>query len=388
MAAESVDLGHAQLPGEQLHDYLRSLQAQAPVAPAVFRGVECQIILSHSGLQTALMDNARFPGHLAYQMSIERSIGRSFISMPDPSPHRSYRRLVTPAFRSKMIDAYSETQLGQTVEALLASLDDRHQLDLAAELCEVLPYRVITQLLGIPSEHEEQFHRWALALLVPEDHDGAAAAQAQFFAMMTELIQERRSRPGADVISDLTLAELDGRTLSDAEIISHVGLLFPAGGETTHGALGNMLYAVLSNGLWPALSAGEIHAEAVIEELFRWETSVAILPRASGSEAFELEGVPIKPNSLLLFGIAAANRDPAVFENAAVFDPFRTQRDVLSFGKGVKTCPGSHLARRSLLVSLEAMLERWPNMKLVDPESARPVGTSLRSPKQLLVNLS
>ena len=87
-----------------------------------------------------------------------------------------------------------------------------------------------------------------------------------------------------------------------------------------------------------------------------------------------------------LFAIAAANRDPAVFDHPDVFDMQRdSSKKLLSFGPGPRLCPGMHLARRQLAVALDVILERLPGLQLLDPEAAVPRGAILRGPARLPV---
>ena len=103
------------------------------------------------------------------------------------------------------------------------------------------------------------------------------------------------------------------RRLTDDEIFSHVRLLFPTGGETTHGALGNLLYALLTHeGEWQQIVQDPHRIEAAVEESLRWETPIAVLPRMSRSEPVEFEGTRLAADSWVLFAIAGANRDPEV----------------------------------------------------------------------------
>ena len=168
-------------------------------------------------------------------------------------------------------------------------------------------------------------------------------------------------------------------------MLSHVRLLFAVGATTTSHALGNLLSVLLRR---PALAERARREPAlraaIVHELLRFEPPVANLPRlATGPLA--IAGVEIPPGTMLLLGLAAANRDPRVFPDPDRFDPERPIEDVLTFGFGVKFCPGSHLARRELLTALDAVLERLPGLRLVDEEGAEPEGGTLRHPRALRV---
>ena len=85
-----------------------------------------------------------------------------------------------------------------------------------------------------------------------------------------------------------------------------------------------------------------------------------------------------------LFAMAAANRDPAVFEYPDRFEPGRDSGNkLLSFGPGPRLCPGMHLARRQLAVALDVLMERLPQLRLRDVDAAQPRGAILRGPERL-----
>jgi cytochrome P450 len=155
--------------------------------------------------------------------------------------------------------------------------------------------------------------------------------------------------------------------------------------------LGNLLSSVLgSPGLWPSLAEDPSQIPDVVRESLRWETPIAVLPRISASFDMEFEGVHIPADSWTLFAIAAANRDPDLFPNPDRFDPsrFRTETrgdESLTFGRGTKACPGMHLARKNMEVAFRVLLERLPNLELIDHEAALPRRTVLRCPDALRV---
>ena len=166
-------------------------------------------------------------------------------------------------------------------------------------------------------------------------------------------------------------------------------LLFPTGGETIHGALGNLLYALLTTeGAWERICREPDRIDAAVAEALRWESSVAVLPRMSRSEDIEFAGVSIPADSWVLFAAAAANRDPACVTDTDSFDIDRTQPPNLTFGRGPKSCPGSHLAKKNMGVAIQVLAERLPSIRLTDAEAAVPRGSVLRCPNALHVERS
>lgn len=384
------DFAFDEMPGSILHENLHALRASHPVHPARFMGLSAFVITGFEALRSAFTDDDRFPGHLMYANSLEPVAGETFISMADPERHLVYRRLATPAFRSRAVASYEREGLAELAHELIDDLlAAGGEVDLIARYAARFPYLVISRLLGLPRDREAEFHAWALAVLrFREDPERAKQAVRELTDFLAPVVAARRAVPENDVISELTLAEVDGRALTDEEILSHVRMLFPTGGETTHGSLGNLLQALFCvDGLQERLRAEPDRLVDAIDELLRWESPIAVLPRMSTSRPIEFQGVEIPPDSWMLFACAGANRDPAVFAEPDRFDLDRTEKETLTFGRGRKSCPGMHLAKKNMLVATQTLLERTRQLTLLDEEAARPRRTVLRCPDAVRVRI-
>lgn len=384
---EDVDFGLNELPGESLHQTLRAFRERSPVEPTRFLGLPSFVITGHAALEEAFLDEHVLPGHRMYQASFEPAIGKSFISDPDPASHLLFRKLATPAFRSRAVASYEQSGLAALANELVDRFGDRDELDLVKDFAARFPYLVISRLLGLPRDRENEFHAWAIALFnFREDPQRAVEARKSLSELILPILEERRRTPQNDVISELLAAEVDGRRLTDEEILSHVRLLFPTGGETTHGSLGNLLSALLLNdGAWQTLCQKPEKIPAAVNEGLRFDTPIAVLPRLSRAEPTTFRGHAIPADTWILFAIAGANRDPAVVRDPDRFDLDRVQPPNLVFGRGPKSCPGLHLARRNMAVAVEVLTRRLPDLELVDREAAQPRRTVLRAPAALRV---
>src|SRR5439155_11469041 len=200
------------------------------------------------------------------------------------------------------------------------------------------------------------------------------------------LVEERRREPRSDLVSVLAASNVEGEALTDEEIFSFVRLVFAAGTDTTFFGLGNALYALLTHPdqLERVVATPRDELRWAIEETLRWESPVSMEPRRAPT-ATTWFGRELEAGSRLLFGIAAANRDPAVFDDPDRFDVGRRPEPIMTFGIGVHFCLGAHLARAELVTALGVLLARPPNLRLVAPESTRVAGTVLRGPNQLRV---
>jgi cytochrome P450 len=198
-------------------------------------------------------------------------------------------------------------------------------------------------------------------------------------------VRDRRDKPSADLISMLATAEEEGQRLSDEEIFSFIRLLFPAGADTTYLSIGSMMLSVLSEPklMQRLLDEPEQRGWAV-EESLRLNGTIGLQPRYT-EQAVTIAGVAIPADSVLLYGNAPANHDPEVFADPDHFDLDRHPSRMLTFGKGVHFCLGSHLARAEMQISLNVLLDRLDGLRLVDPENAQITQSILRGPRALRV---
>ena len=382
---ESVDFGVAALPGAELHRVLGALRERGPVVRVRAFGGSAYLLTRFDEVRGFFRDDAAFPGGRTYELAIGQTVGRTFISM-DGAEHDLYRQLATPAFRSRAVARFNDEQLTPLAHEIIDRFASHGRADLIAEFAKVLPFHVISRKLGLPVGTEDEQRRWAKALLsFPRDPNGALAGAAEFTRFLAPVVEQRRRRPGDDVLSQLLEARHEGTKLTDDEVFSHVRLLYAVGATTTSDELGNLLYALFTN---PAILERirrdrELRPRVVLESL-RWEPPVALLPRYAPFDG-KIGDVDIPGGSMLLVGLAAANRDPRKFADPERFDPDRNEPEILTFGFGSKFCPGANLARVQLLTALDALLERLPHLRLADRNGIEPRGATLRSPEAMRV---
>ena len=378
-----IDFAHAELP--DLHARLDSLRGHGPVVPVRFHGELSWLILGYDELAAAFADDETFPSKTIYERIAMPVMGKTIQCMAGDE-HRRNRALVSHAFRPAVMRRTVESLLLPLAHELLDRFAGRGAGDLVADFTRRFPFLVISRFLGIPIPDEDKLLHWAQKLIeFPWDPEGALAGSREFTDYLRVLVAERRARPGEDLLSELATAEVSGERLADEEIFSFVRLLFPAGSDTTYKNLGSLFANVLAQREIAELAradAGQI--PAIVEEGLRFEPPVALLPRACGKDV-HWAGVQLRANTPLLYGIAAANRDPAVFPEPHRFNPARKGRRHLTFGHGLHFCLGSHLARRELEVALEAVLQRLPGLALAEPEKPRITGGVIRGPERVLV---
>ncbi|MGA2836136.1 MAG: cytochrome P450 [Acidimicrobiales bacterium] len=328
-----------------------------------------------------LRDNETYSSSV-YEGIMGMVMGKTILQMDEPE-HRLQRALVSPTFRSKVLEQWEGDLVQRVVDELIDDFAAEGSADLVQQLTFHFPVQVIAEILGLPRSDFPRFQRWAVEITsVAANWDrGVAASQAlrDYFA---GIVEERRAHPADDLISDLLAVEVDGNALDDEEIFSFLRLLLPAGVETTYRASGNLLYGLLTNpDQLRAVREDRSLLPIAFEETIRWEPPVTVILRRAMAST-ELAGVAVEEGADVGLLLGAANRDERKYEDPDRFDIFRASRQSLGFGFGVHVCLGMHLARMETRVAVNALLDRLPDMELAPaPDQDLHIkGMAFRSP--------
>ncbi|HWD56090.1 MAG TPA: cytochrome P450 [Acidimicrobiales bacterium] len=332
-----------------------------------------------------LRDNKTYSS-VVYEDVMGIVMGRTILQMDEPE-HRKVRDLVASSFRTKVLERWEEKLVAVVVNELVDSFIERGRSDLVRDVTFNFPVQVIARILGLPRADYPVFQRWALELTsVAANWQRGVAASEALRAYFADVMEERRAKPGDDLISDLVRAEVDGEHLDDEEIFSFLRLLLPAGVETTYRASGSLLFALLNDRpQFDALYGDRDLFPQAFEEVVRWEPPVTVILRRA-TEDTALAGVAIEGGADVALMIGAANRDERKYTDPDRYDMFRSQRQHVGFGFGVHVCLGMHLARMESRIAINTLLDRLGPMTL-DPEAVPPhiEGLAFRSPLSLPV---
>ena len=285
----------------------------------------------------------------------------------DPPRHRQLRSLVNQAFTPKAVDALAP-RISQLTDELLDGIASTGTADLIAGLAYPLPVIVIAELMGIPPADRDRFKQWS-DVIVSQTRAGAEnadhhATNVEMTGYFLDLIEQRRSRPGNDLISSLLSAEIDGQKLSVAELLGFCSLLLVAGNETTTNLIGNAVLCFAEvPGTIERLSAEPSLLPQAIEEVLRYRSPVQSMYRVTAADT-TLGGVQVPAGAPLVAWIGSANRDERHFERSDQFDIDRGPSRHLAFGQGIHFCLGAPLARLEATIALKAVLSRLPGLTL------------------------
>ncbi len=290
----------------------------------------------------------------------------------DPPDHTRLRGLVQKAFTPKMVESLRpriETICNELLDAALT----RGSVDLVADYAYPLPVQIIAEMLGVPVEDHEQFKAWSDALargvdpaflLPPEAVQQQMVGLLSFVQYFVELIEQRRRRPGNDLLTRLIHAEQAGDVLSQAELLSTCILLLVAGHETTVNLISGGALALLRHpDALARLRDDPSVCRSGVEELLRFVSPVQLTGRTA-LEDMEVGGVTVRKGEFSLLLIGSANRDPAVFTRPEELDLTRSENNHLGFGFGIHHCLGAPLARLEAQIALPLLLRRCRHIEL------------------------
>jgi cytochrome P450 len=302
----------------------------------------------------------------------------------DQPVHTWTRRLLLPWFSHTRVAQY-EPYTRELCNTLIDEFIESGSADAAGQYARQIPVRVISLILGVPDELADTFTGWVQDMLeFAHDEARSSSSRDQMIAYLLGLVEERRTNPGDDLISDLLHTEVDGENIDDLIVMGIVALTLIAGVDTTWSSIGSaMLHlATHPDDVQRLIAEPEIMPLA-IEELLRAYSPVTMARITV--EDIEVAGCPMKAGDKVLMNFPGANRDPEVFENPDDVILDRAQNRHVAFGAGIHRCAGSNLARMELTVAVEEWIRRIPSFGLADNAEVTRAGGQVRGPRQVPV---
>jgi cytochrome P450 len=302
---------------------------------------------------------------------------RMLVNM-DPPEHRDYRKLVSSWFTPRAVQHLK----GRLEEITAGIFDDLardggvYECDFVTEIAALQPLRMITEILGIPREQE------GFVLKVTNENFGIEDPEFQrqgdtredrlvflqeAFAFLSEITEDRRSKPRDDLSSVLANATIEGTSVPTFELFSLYFLIMVAGHDTTRNSISGGLLALLQHPeQLEKLRRDPSLVETAADEIVRWTTPVNHFSRTATTD-YELRGKRIRKGDSVALFYASANRDEEIFADPFTFRIDRTPNPHLGFGIGEHYCLGAHLARLDLKVFFRQFAERLESIELAGP---------------------
>lgn len=334
------------------------------------------LVCTHEHVREVLTDTKRFSSQLGEKMfprehwlmmrPVTKELSKMMI-FSDAASHQGLKCIMRHVFDARVMKSLSPV-IEETTHRILETLPRRTELLTAYS--ETIPVAVISHALGIPRKDIPKLHKMATQWVTATASYGNRTTMLRGLKAMwglhryfVRLNAKKRKQPGDDVVSRLVQMQSE-YGLSDDVIVAQVILLFVTGHETVQSTIASGCYLLSQHPeVVKEAIAGNLSWKQIVEEVLRFESPAQATMRIA-TEDTDIAGISICAGDGVVAGIAAANRDPAVFENPDNFNPQRKPNRHLAFGVGSHTCPAAMLGREEIRVGLSTLFERYPDLRV------------------------
>lgn len=291
----------------------------------------------------------------------------SLILESDPPEHTKYRRIMnrvlSPAVLRRLRDSFT-AEAERIVDAALA----QGEADLAIDLAEAFPFKVLPDAVGFTSEHRRNLLTYSeLNFNAMGEKNALYEAALERASPILQWVQEncRRETVAPDTIGSaiFDLVETGDLIESEAELL--IRIFISAGMDTTINGIGFALQALAQDpAAWARLHAEPSLARAAFDEGLRYRAPSPYIGRTT-TRTVSIGGVEIGAEEKVILFIAAANRDPRQWAEPERFDLDRRTSGHLAFGFGIHACVGQMMARLEAEVIISAIARKVSRIEIV-----------------------
>lgn len=326
----------------------------------------------YADVEAALSDVDTFRAELGPITGIPAGVvtipeDQHFLSeIPEPR-HGKIRRLfnsVLGPHRLRDIDPVIEAECHRLVDVMLSN----EVADLHDGYAAAIPAFTMAHLMGVGGEAVPLFMKWSMdgTLMTRPATPGVGPEGPSTHPYFEAVIAEQRAlpEPSVHVFQVLLGADIDGRPLTDREMVTQLHFLLQAGVHTTRGFLTHLMNRIVQDRkLFQTLQADPDAVHQYLEESLRHDAPVQRTTRLCTKDT-TVNGVAIRNGEWVEMGIGSANRDEENYEDPEAFRLDRPDpRRHLAFGAGSHLCPGATLARREGLIALRVLFERIADLE-------------------------
>ncbi|MEX0426689.1 cytochrome P450 [Nocardioides sp. DS6] len=331
-------------------------------------GLDIFLVTGHAEAKHVLADSTSYSNDMRHLLGTRPRTdaeGIGGLGMTDPPDHTRLRGLLTPEFTMRRL-ARLESMIDRIVEDALDDLASHGPVvDLVQHFGFEIPFRVICELLGMPEEVRDEFHKLGVARFdLTEGGAGAFGAATDSRTFLINAVREQRHDPGDGLIGEIIRTK--GADYDDVELGGLADGVFLGGYETSASMLSMGTYVLTQQpAAYDILRTGDKAAvDQVIEELLRYLCPVQIaFPRFARAD-HDLFGKKVKKGSVVIVSLSGANRDPEVVPAPEQFDLRNAGTSHFAFGHGLHRCVGAELARMEMRAALTGLARRFPDLSL------------------------
>ncbi len=323
-------------------------------------------LFRHEDVTRVLEDHDTFSNAASHHLSIPNAM--------DPPEHTPYRKIVEGYFTPEHMQAF-EPVCRHIADTLVAEQPLGKEFELISALARPFALRVQCAFMGWPDALRAPLHQWIgknHAATRAGDRSAMAQISVEFDGYIKQQLVVRRDaeeRAPDDVTTRLLREHINGRPLSDEEIVSIVRNWTVGELGTIAASVGILVHYLAAHlALQSDLRQNPGNLPDAIDEILRIDAPL-IANRRVTTCPVDIGGRKIDAGQRLTLIWAAANRDEAVFGNPEAFEPVKNSDKNLLYGAGVHVCPGAPLARLELQLLMESLLASTGEITLVSAKS-------------------
>ncbi|MDX2380879.1 MAG: cytochrome P450 [Acidimicrobiia bacterium] len=294
----------------------------------------------------------------------------------DPPDHSEYRSLVADRFSRSAVELHA-ARLATVIDSIIEGALGRGVLDVIPDLGVPVVNAALAAALGRAEHEAEQWAGWGVHVF--DSADGGRTANDELNAYLEQAVDAAIADPGDDFFGSLATARFRGRTLTRDEMLGFGNLVFAGGRDTVISSIACAVWHLANTpDDWRRLRADPDLIGPAVEEILRVGTPLPFIGRHATTAQLR-GGAEFAEGDLVALGFAAANRDPAVFDDPGACRIDRQPNRHIAFGHGPHTCLGSHLARMEIRVTVERLLALVGAVEPAEPARHRvfPIGDHL-----------
>ncbi|MGW6918176.1 cytochrome P450 [Kitasatospora sp. NPDC054939] len=373
------------------------LREQSPVhyEPAV----DSWFLSRHRDVRRVLTDHEAFSTAML-QVRAEPVMGGPVLAQMTGAEHTAKRKIVVRGFTGSALEEQVRAIRVNAAE-LLAPFLPRGRLDLVNDFGRPFAVRVALDVLGLDrddwSEVAERLAgvgEFITTIALTEERRRACLDLAlQLEAYLAPVVEERRRRPGRDLISTLCTAEHDGVAMTTREVTALIVNILVAAVEPADKTLGLLFKHLIDHpGQLADVRRDPGLLPAAIAETLRYTPPVQLVPRRAEQDA-EFAGTVVPAGATVFCMIGAANRDPEAFAAPDTFDlhrqdlgtarSFTAAAQHLAFGTGLHQCVGAAFARAEIETVAALLLPLLDQVRHSPGSRYRETGLYTRGPAEL-----
>jgi len=316
-------------------------------------------------------DNERFTSERGNVLSTllqgDDSASGKMLAVTDGPRHREIRKLMLKSFSPRVLEHVAELVRRRTTR-LFEQVISSGQVDFATDVADHIPINTIGDLMGIPVEDRQKLVEWNNRTLSRYDAKDSQLeewlARNEILLYFSDLAKERKRNPGDDVVSALANGVVEGRPLTEDEIVFNCySLVLGADESSRMSSIGAIIALNEFPEQWRALKQGEVSVATATDEVLRWTTPAMHFGRRAVADA-EVNGELIKSGDVVTLWNSSANFDEDVFPDGHKFDLARKPNKHVAFGHGPHFCIGAFLGRAHVSAVLEALRDQVADIQL------------------------